>query len=327
MTVSVFDIFSIGIGPSSSHTVGPMRAARPLRRAADRGWAARERRPPCRSSSSARSAFTGKGHGTRLGGPARPRGRAPRDRRRRVDRRVGTAAEASQRGCLGRIAVAFDSRQADIDLAPPRERCPLHSNGMTFHRVAVQRRCPRESIYYSVGGGFVVDETPSEPARSADDRPPQGAVPVHHWAQLLADLRREGTAGDQRRHARERAGAARTEDEMRGAAAARSGRRCRAACERGCAARRASCRAASRCQRRAPQLHAQSRGRSRTSRSARDHGLGEPVRARGQRGERRRRTRRHRADQRRRRHHPGGDALLRPLRPRTPTTRARLASC
>ena len=56
MTISVFDLFTVGIGPSSSHTVGPMRAARDVRRRAGRRRPARPGRRACASSCSARSA-------------------------------------------------------------------------------------------------------------------------------------------------------------------------------------------------------------------------------------------------------------------------------
>ncbi len=64
MAISVFDLFTIGVGPSSSHTVGPMRAARRFGERLERGRACSHAPRACAPSSTARSALTGRGHGT-----------------------------------------------------------------------------------------------------------------------------------------------------------------------------------------------------------------------------------------------------------------------
>ncbi|GAA2464432.1 L-serine ammonia-lyase [Streptomyces macrosporus] len=161
MAISVFDLFSIGIGPSSSHTVGPMRAAGMFaRRLAKEGVL--DRTASLRAELYGSLGATGHGHGTPKAVVLGLEGHSPRT----VD--VETADEEVERvrrsGRLrllgaepgGGHEIAFDS---DADLVLHRRRSlPYHANGMTLAAYDAAGAVLLEKTYYSVGGGFVVDE-------------------------------------------------------------------------------------------------------------------------------------------------------------------------
>ncbi|MFJ6164146.1 L-serine ammonia-lyase [Micromonospora orduensis] len=154
--ISVFDLFSVGIGPSSSHTVGPMRAARTFVAGlkADGLLTATAR---VQAELFGSLGATGHGHGS---GPAVLLGLAgespetvdtdtvgPRVERMRAERRISL---------LDAHEIDFDP---DRDLTLHRRRSlPYHPNGMTFAAYDVEGAELRSRTYYSVGGGFVVDE-------------------------------------------------------------------------------------------------------------------------------------------------------------------------
>jgi L-serine dehydratase len=165
--ISVFDIFKIGIGPSSSHTVGPMRAAR---RFAERletdGMLAQTTGVKAELFGSL--GFTGKGHGSDraiiLGLEGEEAASVDIDT---MAARVATAGTTKRIKLLGRHAVDFDPEAALI--FHRREKLPLHSNGMRFTAFAGEAVLA-ERIYYSVGGGFVVDHSgaPADGSTPAD---------------------------------------------------------------------------------------------------------------------------------------------------------------
>lgn len=159
MSVSVFELFKIGVGPSSSHTVGPMVAARRFCEwIDDRGIL---------DSTSGLSinlygslALTGKGHATDTALILGLTGATPAT----VDLDAAPSIIADVRhrrrvALLGRHDVAFDP---EVDLRfLQRERKPFHSNAMTFRALGKDGVQLAERAYYSVGGGFVVDEDES----------------------------------------------------------------------------------------------------------------------------------------------------------------------
>ncbi|WP_431783335.1 L-serine ammonia-lyase [Streptomyces chumphonensis] len=161
MAISVFDLFSIGIGPSSSHTVGPMRAARMFAaRLKNDGVLAQT--TSVRAELFGSLGATGHGHGTPKAVLLGLEGHSPRSvdvtradawvdrirhegRLRLLSTEIGDAHE-----------IAFD---ADTDLVLHRRRSlPYHANGMTLFAYDTDGRPLLEKTYYSVGGGFVVDE-------------------------------------------------------------------------------------------------------------------------------------------------------------------------
>src|SRR5689334_7515196 len=136
MHISVFDIFKIGIGPSSSHTVGPMRAAARFARHLEGKAVARVTVELFGSLG-----FTGKGHGSDVAVLMGLEGEDPET----IDidsipARVATATAA------GKVEILFNRR----------ESLPLHSNGMKFTALDAAGQPVVEKVYYSVGGGFLI---------------------------------------------------------------------------------------------------------------------------------------------------------------------------
>ncbi len=151
MFLSVFDIFKIGIGPSSSHTVGPMVAARRFVDEALRPLAEARRITVDLHGS---LAFTGKGHGTDRAIALALQGATPDT----VDPDAIPAildglAHTKTLAAIGLPDVAFDPA-ADIrfEYGPP---LPGHANGMVFRALDANGATLAEQIFYSVGGGFV----------------------------------------------------------------------------------------------------------------------------------------------------------------------------
>ena len=168
MTISAFDLFKIGIGPSSSHTVGPMRAAGMFvaSLAAD---GVMDRVAGIRVELFGSLGATGHGHGSvkavvlGLTG-AEPETVDPASAGTLVDEvretgrlrlPAGPIDPAGPMDTAGR-EIAFDVDE-DIVLHR-RKRLPFHSNGMRFAAEDGQRRQICERYYYSVGGGFVLGE-------------------------------------------------------------------------------------------------------------------------------------------------------------------------
>jgi L-serine dehydratase len=156
MAISVFDLFSVGIGPSSSHTVGPMRAARTFARGlADEGLLGRVTR--VRAELFGSLGATGHGHGSDRAVILGLEGEEPET----VDTATVAARVAAVRASgsvrlLGEHEVAL----AEDDLVLHRRRSlPYHPNGMSFHAYDRAGELVHSRTFYSVGGGFVVDET------------------------------------------------------------------------------------------------------------------------------------------------------------------------
>ncbi|MFB6893594.1 L-serine ammonia-lyase [Kitasatospora sp. NPDC056327] len=156
MAISVFDLFSIGIGPSSSHTVGPMRAARMFaRRLKSEGLLTRV--TAVRAELFGSLGATGHGHGTPKAVLLGLENASPRtvdvDQ---ADRDVERITAEKRLRLLGVHAIDFDP---DTQLVLHRRRSlPYHANGMTLWAFRADGSAVLEKTYYSVGGGFVVDE-------------------------------------------------------------------------------------------------------------------------------------------------------------------------
>jgi L-serine dehydratase len=192
MAVSVFDLFKIGIGPSSSHTVGPMRAARmfALRLAHD-GALMRTARVHAQLYGSLGA--TGKGHGSDKAVLLGLAGHEPDTVN--VDA-IAALLEAirsqSELMLAGEHAVAFNEK---TDLVfHRRETLPLHANGMRFSAFDAAGASIANRVYYSVGGGFVVsDEVAADGAKQKIIAPDTTVLPLpfHSGDQLLALTQRE----------------------------------------------------------------------------------------------------------------------------------------
>ncbi|GGU98797.1 L-serine dehydratase [Actinomadura cremea] len=182
MAISVFDLFKIGIGPSSSHTGGPMAAAHRFARSLHRDGLL-EKTASVRAVLYGSLGLTGKGHGSDKAVILGLEG----DRPETVD--VDTAdervADVRARGTLrlfGDHDVPFEVGEHLV--FERKESLPGHPNGMRFAAFDDSGNELRAKVYYSVGGGFVVDEN----ATGADRIKPDDTVLPHRFdtaAELL----------------------------------------------------------------------------------------------------------------------------------------------
>ncbi|KAA9130493.1 L-serine ammonia-lyase [Marinihelvus fidelis] len=189
MAVSVFELFKIGIGPSSSHTVGPMRAAATfVRRLSSAGKLADTTRIRTRLYGSL--AHTGRGHGTDKAIILGLLGEAPDTID--PDAIEGLLANTAE---SGRIHLTTDHDIAFVEKRDlefrKREMLPHHSNGMRFTAYDINDDVLLERDFYSVGGGFVVNhDEAAEDRIVADDTPL--AHPFSTAAELVAQCSEQG---------------------------------------------------------------------------------------------------------------------------------------
>jgi len=186
MAVSVFDLFKIGIGPSSSHTVGPMRAARMfVLRLAHDDLLPRTARVLTQLYGSLGA--TGKGHGSDKAVLLGLAGHEPDS----VDVDAVPALLADMRQAeslvlLGRHTVSF-TEKTDLKFHR-RDVLPLHTNGMRFTAFDAAGSELNTRVYYSVGGGFVVsDEVAADGAKQKVIAPDTTVLPhpFHSGDELL----------------------------------------------------------------------------------------------------------------------------------------------
>jgi len=193
VAVSVFDLFKVGIGPSSSHTVGPMRAARRFTQAlANRGLISHVRR--VRSELFGSLGATGKGHGTDTAVLLGLAGHEPDTVD--VDQVSAIVEEIRQSGALlldSTHRIAWDE-QSDL-LLDGLKTLPFHANGMCFTGYGSDGQPLLEKVYYSVGGGFIVDDPAahcgSNEGRLALDAEPL-PLPFHSGEDLLRLTQKHG---------------------------------------------------------------------------------------------------------------------------------------
>ncbi|MEI2779329.1 MAG: L-serine ammonia-lyase [Tetrasphaera sp.] len=189
MALSVFDLFSIGIGPSSSHTVGPMRAsvlfAETLREVGDLPRVSRVLAELFGSLGA-----TGHGHGSDKAVLLGLCGEHPEtcDPSAVADR-LETIRSSGRVSLLGEHEIDFD--EAGDLIMHRRKTLPLHPNGMTFAAFAADGSTILEKTYYSVGGGFVVGEdADGSTAIVADTTPVR--YPFRTGEELLARCEESG---------------------------------------------------------------------------------------------------------------------------------------
>jgi L-serine dehydratase len=183
--ISVFELFKIGIGPSSSHTVGPMLAAGRFLHQLD-GFASRDI-ARIEVALYGSLALTGKGHGTQTGVVLGLAGFAPDnidpDRVSGVVAGIEIAGVALEDGT--RIPFRADR---NIHLIP--EALPAHPNGLRFAAYDAAGDEVVAETYYSIGGGFVV--TGQEVAHGAAASTVEEPYPYRSAAQLLGYCQRDG---------------------------------------------------------------------------------------------------------------------------------------
>lgn len=184
MLVSVFDLFSIGIGPSSSHTVGPMKAARTFALSLETKLTQTSQ---VKVELFGSLAFTGKGHGTDQAILLGLEGFAPDT----VDPdsitpRSKTITADKQLLLAGSQPIEFDSN-TDL-IFNYKDLLPAHTNGMRFSAYNEQGNLLSQCIFYSVGGGFILSEAQISHPTAAQ---PQATIPypfssakdLLHWCE------------------------------------------------------------------------------------------------------------------------------------------------
>ena len=175
MTVSVFDLFKLGVGPSSSHTMGPMTAAnRWLERLAARGLLARVARVQVTLYGSL--ALTGRGHATDRAAMLGLMGFAPAT----MDPDAGDSAMAELAAThllplgAGGPGIPFDPAEAIA--WEGFTRLPRHPNALRFTAWDADGAELDARTWFSVGGGFVLDEEEMD----RNDRAAASEAPVPH---------------------------------------------------------------------------------------------------------------------------------------------------
>ena len=225
--LSVFEIFRLGIGPSSSHTVGPMRAARHFTselalvcgvagadsgaEVADSGAEVADSVAPAENVRPARIltelmgslGATGHGHSTDRAVVLGLAGYEPE-----------TVPLAAVKGIIDDVAATGVIDIPSVGPVPfvlerdmqfvPRVILPYHANGMTMRALAASGEVMLERTYYSVGGGFVMQEL-GDPLRSPEAVPLGGGAaasaevpvpyPYGNGAELMAQCHRNGLPG------------------------------------------------------------------------------------------------------------------------------------
>jgi L-serine dehydratase len=170
MNLSVFDIFKVGIGPSSSHTMGPMRAAREfVVGLAGSGVLPLTREIAIRLYGSL--ALTGMGHGTDRAILLGLEGADPEtvdpDKIELALARIRTSGRIN---LLGRHEIPFDEPMQLLFMK--HERLPRHTNGVRFTALGADGAVLKEEDYFSIGGGFVVRGDEPEAGGQARPAPP-----------------------------------------------------------------------------------------------------------------------------------------------------------
>ncbi|UVC11297.1 L-serine ammonia-lyase [Rhizobium sp. TH2] len=206
MFLSVFDVFKIGIGPSSSHTMGPMTAANAflaLILSPDWPRPSGAKVAAIKASLHGSLAYTGIGHGSDraviLGLTGQNAESVDPDQ---MDTLV---AEVERTGKINPPGhPAYDFRPKDDLVLDKKNPLPGHANGMTFSAFDGAGRLLLKQVYYSIGGGFVVTDVELEKARSAK-KPDSVKVPYPFASakQMLEMANRSGLSIAQMKRANE----------------------------------------------------------------------------------------------------------------------------
>ncbi|WP_285250568.1 L-serine ammonia-lyase [Pseudarthrobacter sp. fls2-241-R2A-168] len=190
MAVGVFDLFSIGIGPSSSHTVGPMRAAAVFAEEL-KSSGALDRVASLRVDLYGSLAATGHGHGTMTAILLGLEGFHPElilpDE---VEERLAAIAETGILKLAGEVPLPYGVK--DMVLRP-LTILPRHTNGMTFTIFDAEDEILHTATFFSVGGGFIVREGEEDAARQQlEESKKELPLPFRTAAELLGRSQSKG---------------------------------------------------------------------------------------------------------------------------------------
>ncbi|WP_457973249.1 L-serine ammonia-lyase [Arthrobacter sp. D1-17] len=214
MAVGVFDLFSIGIGPSSSHTVGPMRAAAVFAEEL-RASGVLERVASLRVDLYGSLAATGYGHGTMTAVLLGLEGFHPElILPEEVESRLADIAETGMlqlAGAGGGVRLPYGVE--DMVLRPLTV-LPRHTNGMTFTVSDAAGEVLHRATIFSVGGGFIVREGEEDAAlQELEESKKELPLPFRTAAELLEHCRAQGLSISEVMLVNERA--SRSEEEIR----------------------------------------------------------------------------------------------------------------
>ncbi len=188
MAISVFDLFKIGIGPSSSHTVGPMRAAQVFATGLKQsGLLAQVGSVKAELYGSLGA--TGKGHGSDKAVLLGLEGEAPDlVDTEQVDGKLARIRGEHRLRLAGEHEIPFVEREHVVMYR--RQSLPYHPNGMRITAFDAAGETLLSKVYYSVGGGFVVDESAAGADRIVDDTTTL-VHPYRSGDELLSQCRRK----------------------------------------------------------------------------------------------------------------------------------------
>ena len=190
--ISLFELFKVGIGPSSSHTVGPMRAAhRFALHLQEAGWL--PALDTVRVTLYGSLALTGKGHGTDKAILLGLQGERPEQiNPLEIAPMLAEIRASRSLAILGQKRVTFEEPQHLV--FNQTEMLPFHVNGMLFEALDGQHKVLTSKIYYSVGGGFVVAEEEIDTLVQGAQAGPQVPFPFKSAVELLAICQQEKMA-------------------------------------------------------------------------------------------------------------------------------------
>jgi len=178
MAISVFDLFSIGIGPSSSHTVGPIRAAHKFAENLDVVPTA------VKVDLYGSLALTGEGHGTDIAILLGLQGETPEnidpDQIPKIIQKIRNDHELN---LMGKHPISFV--ESSHLLFHKEKQLPYHPNGMKFTAYDEDGKELENQIYYSVGGGFIVDHETAKQDKHLGDESHSLPYPFYTGDKLL----------------------------------------------------------------------------------------------------------------------------------------------
>ncbi len=166
MSISVFDLFSIGIGPSSSHTVGPMKAANAfIHKIKTAGTLSSTHRIQIELFGSL--AFTGKGHGTDKAILLGLEGQTPE----KINPDMMTPR--TNEIMTNHVILLDNSHKINFNYVSDfiynfKDLLPAHTNGMRYSVFNFNNELLTQEIYYSIGGGFILNEEQASHPHIAD---------------------------------------------------------------------------------------------------------------------------------------------------------------
>jgi len=167
MSLSIFELFKIGIGPSSSHTVGPMLAAHRFALALQKS-ALLQKTVVIKSELYGSLGATGHGHGSHKAIMLGLEGETPEQVDvEQIEVRLAKIQHSKQLQLLGSQSIQFIEKKHLI--LHRRQTLPYHANGMRFTAFDRHNEPLSSQVFYSVGGGFIVDESEAENGQIKQD--------------------------------------------------------------------------------------------------------------------------------------------------------------